>query len=584
MMNPKRRADLEQPDRLATYFRLEWWPLLLTAVSGVLYNVGMAAGPWFEGQLAQRLCDVLAGSKTFRDMLTLAGAYVGVTLFVQAMRYVKRFYVRRFANDTARTMKRVLYNTLVHTAAPDLEGQSAGSLMTKAVADVDACAEGMRKFTTELFDTGVVMAAYLALLLHYDWRLTLLCCAFPPFAYIIARRLKAVVFRSTAAFRESAGRLNEATMDRVAGAVTYRVAGREQNRDAAYEGCLADYEGKAVRASVWENAMQPLYQAISMASVVFILWFGSRNVAGTGWSGWNIAAFTAFLACYTRLAVKSSKAAKLFNAVQKAQVSWGRIKPLLRPMQQAPEVVPAAPAALEVSGLSFAWPGGEEVFHGVSFAAQPGQIIGITGPVACGKSTLGRAFLCEHPYGGSIRLGGAELRDMTPRQRAGAVAWLGHNPELLSDTVAENIRLGDAGVDVEHWLRLVCMDAEVAAMPQGAETPVGTGGVCLSGGQRARLALARTLCRRRPLLVLDDPFAALDRPTEQALFEHLRAGAGEGVILLISHRLYLFPQLDRVVWLDRGTAQTGSHGDIMAAVPDYAALYNAQTEENSHEA
>ena len=94
----------------------------------------------------------------------------------------------------------------------ELERESLGSVMTKAVADVDACVEGMRKFTTEVFDTGVVLAAYIAMLLYYDWRLALLSGVFTPFAYLIAGRLKSRVARYSSAYKKSAGRLNGATM------------------------------------------------------------------------------------------------------------------------------------------------------------------------------------------------------------------------------------------------------------------------------------------------------------------------------------------------------------------------------------
>lgn len=136
---------------------------------------------------------------------------------------------------------------------------------------MDACAEGLRKFTTEVFDTGIALLGYAALLLWYDWRLALLCSIFPSFSYLIADKMKAVVQRTGAEYKESAGRLSAAVLDRVSGAVTYRVYGCEEQRNREYETHLIDYE---------------------------------------------------------KLSVKSSKAAKLFNSVQKAQVSWFRIRPL----------------------------------------------------------------------------------------------------------------------------------------------------------------------------------------------------------------------------------------------------------------
>ena len=105
---------IEKPERIATYFHLEKWTLAVITVTGIFYNVGMTAGPWFEGQLAQRLCDIILGKKVFADMVGLALLYVAVILVVQTMRYMKRLFVRRFANHINRDMKQVLYRSLVH--------------------------------------------------------------------------------------------------------------------------------------------------------------------------------------------------------------------------------------------------------------------------------------------------------------------------------------------------------------------------------------------------------------------------------------------------------------------------------------
>ena len=228
------------PDRILSYFKLEFRSLTLVTLSGVIYNVGMIAGPYFEGRLTQCLFNIMRGTQGFTAMLPLTAIYLVVILVVQLMRCIKRFYVRKF-------------------------------------------------------DTGVVLVAYLTMLFYYDWRLTLISCAFTPVAYFIAGRLKHRVAQYNADYKKSAGRLNSATMDRVSGTVTYRVYGCEENRDHAYEAYLTDYEKRAVAANFWENTMQPLYHIISMCGVVFILYLGGKNVLGTGFCNWDIAAFTTFL-------------------------------------------------------------------------------------------------------------------------------------------------------------------------------------------------------------------------------------------------------------------------------------------------
>ena len=563
------------PDRVLSYFRLEWLPLAFVTLSGLVYNIGLLATPWFEGRLAQCLADILGGSETAAKMAVLVPAYILVTLLVQAARFVKRFYVRRFANNIDRRMKGILYANLVRQSRAALEKEGAGELMTKAISDVDDCVEGMRKFTTEVFDTGVALVGYAVMLLVYDWRLALLSLLFTPVSYVCAAWMKKPVQRAGAAYKKAAGALSAATLDRAQNAVTYRIYGCEDARAEKYEDALNTYEKTAVRSNVWQSALPPLYLAASEAGVLFILWIGAKNVLGTGWSVWDIAAFTTFLSCFTKLVVKSSKAAKLFNAVQKAEVSWTRIKPLMKqPEQLAPLRIPE-PADVTLENLSFAY-GGEPVFTGLSLTARPGDIIGITGPVACGKSTLGRVFLCEAPYGGSARFGGTEFSALTPRQISATVGYLGHDPELSADTVQNNVLCGSEQ-EAEPYLAEAALDDEVRWMEQGLETVIGPGGTRLSGGQAQRLALARTLAHRRPVLVLDDPFSALDRNTEDIVFRNLQEYAKDKVVFLISHRLYHFPQMQQVIFMDGGKTTVGTHAELMAAEPVYLQLYESQT-------
>ena len=157
------------------------------------------------------------------------------------------------------------------------------------------------------------------------------------------------------------------------------------------------------------------------------------------------------------------------------------------------------------------------------------------------------------------------------------VGYLGHDPELFNDSVRNNILLGDDD-DPEKYLKAVCFDGEVAEMEEGMDTIVGNGGVRLSGGQAQRLALARTLCHKRPVLILDDPFSALDRKTEEAVFANLRKLASDSIVILLSHRLYLFPQMDQVLWMEDGKVTAGTHEQILEKFPEYARLYEAQAD------
>ena len=211
----------------------------------------------------------------------------------------------------------------------------------------------------------------------------------------------------------------------------------------------------------------------------------------------------------------------------------------------------------------------------------------MTGPVACGKSTFGKVFLCEHPYEGSIQINGQELSSLPRAVRSTLFGYLGHDPELLNDTIENNVLMGRPG-SVWPWLRAVCLDQEVLAMQQKEKTVVGSTGVRLSGGQAQRLALARTLAGRRPVYILDDPFSALDKETEQEIFRNIQSLCRDSIVILISHRLYCFDRTTKVIWLSGNAAQgssalIGANAALRKKCGEYDRLWRLQEGETDHE-
>lgn len=543
---------------ILTYFRDEWKTLLVVTFTGILYNVGMVLGPWLEGLMAQCLAGILQGLSDASSMLRLCLFYVLAIVFVQGMRALKRLYVRRFANDVDRRMKKTLYRNLLSGKIAKTESER-GEVMTKALSDVDDCVEGMRKFTTELFDTGVVMISYLVVLFAQDVRITLLALIFPPVSYILAARLKGVVTGAVATAKKEVSAMSATALDRAEGALTYRIFGLEEVRDHLFEDELTRYEKAEAKANVLSASLMPLYQAVALLGVLPIFILGAQNVvSGT----WDIAVFTMYVSVFLKLAVKSSHAAKLFNAVQRAQVSWKRIEGYLSEHEEV-ERKAAEPSGIRIEHLGFGWEGQEPLFEDVSFAVAPGEIVGVCGPVASGKSCLARCIAGELPHEGTV----------TP-QGEGVFSILGHDPELLDATIEDNVCLG-SGADAALALQEACLADEVKALPEGEKTLVGEGGSRLSGGQRQRLGLARTLCHRRSVCILDDPFASLDAGTEDEAFRNLQSWAKEGgtAVILISHRLAHFPELSQVVCLADGKASVGIHKELMRTCPAYRALF-----------
>jgi ABC-type multidrug transport system fused ATPase/permease subunit len=356
----------------------------------------------------------------------------------------------------------------------------------------------------------------------------------------------------------------------------YRAAGMEDQNRARYNADLEDLQDKAIKASILENSMQPIYNVIAMLGVITVIYFGGTNVIN---GSWTVGVFSTYIIMFTAMAVKASKAAKLFNSVQKSQVSWKRIKPYFTEYKSKDTSlnINRESTVLAVENLSFCYPSGRDnVIENICFEGKQGEIIGITGSIASGKSTLGLALLGLYPYMGSIKIDGKELGDYSEYERSQMISYLGHKPQLLSDTIHNNITLGSEQ-DINEVLKDVCFDKDLEAMLDGENTLVGNSGIRLSGGQQARIALARTLLNKSKIIILDDPFSAVDMKTEEKIIENLKNNYRDSLIILVSHRLSIFSNISRIILLHNNKpAEYGTHDELMRSSEEYATIYNLQ--------
>lgn len=564
---------IKKTNKVSSYWKAEWKIVLLIVITGLLYNGSMQLGPILQG----RVIDLIADGEERADVVRWILIFLLTIGVIQCCRCLKRYYVRLFANRTSASMRSIVYGNIIGENITQLKEESTGDLMTKAISDVGECVEGMRKFTTEVFDTGILMSAYFITLLYYDIKLTLLASVCIPLAMLIAERMKKFIYRYAKSYRKQLSDVSEQTLENVENQLLYRMHGVQEIKSEAYDDALRSLQGKAIRANVLENSLQPLYKTIGMIGIVLVVFYGGQLVIQ---GVWTIGRFSAYLTIFTAFSVKVSKAAKLFNSVQKAQVSWQRIRPYLKPREKEAQVkTPGRREQVLLQVRHFS----SGVIKRADFEVKSGQIIGITGPVASGKSTIGRSLVGLFPYGGSINVNGRELTDIEAADMSQYITYMGHDSQLLSDTIYNNITLGEEG-DVSQVLEDVCFAQDLASMPAGADTLVGASGVRLSGGQQARLALARTLYNRSSILVLDDPFSAVDVVTEKQIIENLRNRYADCAIILISHRLTSFNQLTKVLFVSEGTTTFDTHENLLHTVQKYREIFIAQKEGRDAEA
>lgn len=569
--------SIKNPDKIKNYWIKEKKSVILLTLFGILYDVGMVARPIYQG----KLIDALIAKVNFNNLIKLSLTFIFIIGMVQFFRYLKRYYVRQFANATTATMRFMIYNNILHKEEKELNDENMGSLMTKAISDVDVCVEGMRKSTTEVFDTGVLFITYLVTLLQYDVKITLYACIFIPAAVFIAEKMKKIIFKFTKAYRSQLSQVSDITYDRIDNAILYRLYGREADNRVVYEEELEDFEKKAIVANIWENAMQPIYNVIAMGGIVFVIIMAGEKVYE---GSFTVGVFSAYISIFTIMAAKASRIARLFNTIQKSSVSWKRIKSFLKGYKEIDKTrgIISKETKLEIENLYLKYDKSSDyIIKNLNFKARENNIVGITGPIGCGKSTLGRVFLGNINYEGSIKIDNKELRDYSEYERSKIISYMGHDAHLISDTIYNNITMGDDG-DISHVLKMVCFDEDLKSMENGIETLVGNGGVRLSGGQQARIALARTLYHKNKILILDDPFSAVDMKTEKNIIDNLRANYSDCLILLISHRLAIFKYLNQIILINEDkTLEYGNHQKLIENSKLYNQLYLLQQRKES---
>lgn len=462
--------------------------------------------------------------------------------------------------------------------------------MSRTIGDVEQVVSTVETTINEAWDTWLLMLSYLAVLLWYSPRITLICALPVPFALWAAEAARHPLYRYSVKTRQAAGQVTAQLHSSLSNIALLRLFGREAAEQERLAVHAAEQMRWSIKTALLQNGMMPIYAALASMGVVGVIGLAGQEVIG---GAWTIGRFTAYLAMFLAMSRRTWVAARVFNQWHAARASWDRIVDKLtadRAEGAAVYARTAAPLEAEAAhsgsvvlrNLSFSYPGSKvTVLRDISCEVPLGSIVGVTGPVASGKSALAAALTGLYPYSGSIKVDGRELRDLAPEARAGMVAYSGQDAFLFSGTIGQNVSFGRPGpVDrerLESAMFAAAVTDDLALFPDGVETRIGERGVRVSGGQRQRIALARAIYAGRPLIVLDDPFSAVDIATERRIVGRLRAAVAGSTVFIFSHRLNTFALADHVIVLARGSiAEEGSHAHLAAAGGAYQRIFAAQ--------
>lgn len=579
----------QHPEKLTSYFRISIPLMVMISVTGILYNLGMLANPYFEGLLVDTISNPDTSLKQF---LLLILIFVSTILLVQIFRACKRYLVRRFNNNTVTTIRKILYNNLMNESILQLENENMGQLLTRLQSDCFQTCEGLRKLTTEIFDTVFLFLFYIMYLCFYSVKMTSFAMIPVFFAILFAFLMRKKIYQANVIAKKANSNLSNETYSLFDHALLFRLYSRDEENLKRYDGVLKDYEKKNVRSELLSEMYVPISNVISLLGLLPIIYMGSSAViSASSFSltipyvmngSWTIGALTTYITTFVLLSSKASHTANLFSSIEKGLSSWKRIKPYIKPYQEYPEKKVLDGDTLVLKDFGIRTP--ERVlFHDLNLTCRKGEIVALTGMVASGKSYFGKTFLGEVPYSGNAELFGKEVRNFTKEEVKGNVTYMGHRCELVSDTIKNNIAYGEEK-DVRPYLEMVDFAKDMESMSQKEDTLVGNEGVKLSGGQQERIALARTFYHKKGLVILDDPFASVDIKTEHTIMNSLRKESEDSIILFFSHRLSYFPYCDKIIVINTdGSVSIGTHESLLKDNKTYQELYQLQLMEVNHE-
>ncbi|MBO6774475.1 MAG: ABC transporter ATP-binding protein/permease [Marinibacterium sp.] len=376
---------------------------------------------------------------------------------------------------------------------------------------------------------------------------------------------------------------NQKAIDSLLNFETVKYFGAEEREAARYDSAMRQYEVAALKTSyslAFLNFGQSLLITSGLVGIMVLAALGVQAGKLT------VGDFVMVNAYMIQITVPLNFLGTVYREIRQALVDMGEMFDLLEQPEEVSDRTGATElkidgGQIELDDVHFGYEADRDILRGVSLTVPAGQTVAIVGATGSGKSTIGRLlFRFYDVTAGAMRIDGQDLRDVTQSSLHAAIGVVPQDTVLFNDTIRYNIAYGRDGAtqdQIEAAARAAQIHDFIAALPQGYDTPVGERGLKLSGGEKQRVGIARTLLKDPPILLLDEATSALDTDTEHEIKDALaRAGQGRTVIT-IAHRLSTIAEADQIVVLEKGEiAEQGGHDELLAADGRYAHLWQLQ--------
>ncbi|WP_273734526.1 ABC transporter ATP-binding protein [Mycolicibacterium septicum] len=557
--------------------------------------------------LAGRVVDAITRGGPASTVVLLAAVIAAVALAEAAVALLTRWLSSNIGEGLILDLRTAVFDHVQRMPVAFFTRTRTGALVSRLGNDVIGAQRAFSDTLSGIVANLVTLTLTLVVMLSISWQITLLSLALLPLFVLPARRIGT---RMAGLSREAAthnATMNTQMTERFSapGATLVKLFGSPQTESDEFAARADRVRDIGVRTAMLQSTF--MNSLTLMSALALALVYGLGGVLAIG-GQMQAGAVVSLALLLTRLYAPLTALANARVEIASALVSFERVfevLDLVPLIAEEPDAVPVpdGPVEVEFDHVRFSYPsadkvslasleevatlddrGGDEVLHGISFTARPGQMVALVGSSGAGKSTI--ASLLARLYdvdSGSIKLNGADVRDVTFASLKDTVGMVTQDGHLFHESIRANLLLAapDASED-QLWeaLRRARLDDVVAAMPDGLDTVVGERGYRLSGGQRQRLTIARLLLGRSRVVVLDEATASLDSASEAAVQQALAEALGGRTSIVIAHRLSTVRAADLILVVEGGRiVERGTHRELLARGGRYAELYDTQFSE-----
>jgi subfamily B ATP-binding cassette protein MsbA len=551
------------------------WPLKI-----ILDNVivGHRLDPWIAGLLKPLLTH---GHRVHLAELA-AFAVVCIAVFNAAASYIANYFTESVGQWVANDLRMRTYHHLQYLSLRYYDTHQSGVLLSTITADVLTIQNFASSATLGIVVDMFTILGMLVVMFCLNWDFTLIAVAVTPLMLLLASRFKKAVKKSTHEVRKQQSNIVAVVQQDLESIRVVTAFGRQELEQQALEAVSHATVAAALKARQVKALLSPIVSIIVSFCIAFVLWRGSLLILARRMTPGELTVFLSYLASFFK-PVKDL--ASMNNSIAQTAVAVERIRTIL----DADAILPEKPDASEqaIRGeivfdhVAFAYDESSPVLRDVSFSVKPGQMIGVVGPTGGGKSTIMSLIPRFYdPSAGKVMVDGVDVRDYRLQALRNQIGYVLQETVLFRGTVRDNIAYGRAGATEEEIVeaaKLANADEFISRMPDGYQTFVGDRGDTLSGGQRQRIGIARAIIRNNPILILDEPTAALDTESERLVIEALERLMKGRTVLTIAHRLSTIRDADKIIVLKGGlVAEQGTHDQLLAIGGTYAELYSVQ--------